>query len=158
MRLGIVLHQLQVIFLANRSNIYIISISSIKMHEQDSLGTLRDGSFYPRTIQIQRVRARLHEDRLQPILRYRQDRSDISVGRHDDLITHLHHAHLNISTEDEGQGIQSIPHAYTLARTNVSGIVFLEVFHLIAEQVPSRIDHPSYRLVNLFGMTCRHFL
>ena len=112
------------------------------MDNGDSLGSGCDQPFDALIIYLQRVGLRLAKDGYQSIFRNRQDRGDIGIGRHNDLIARLHDAHLDIGTEDPDECIKAVGTTDGILGSDKRGVVGFKLFVLLALEVPSPIDNP----------------
>ena len=107
-------------------------------------------------VYFQRVDVRLHQYWLQTVLRDSQDRGDISVGRHDDLVALVHQSHLHVSPVYQCQRVQPVADTYTVACANIFGIVLFKSSIRLALQIPTRADHLLYSLLYLVSILLIH--
>lgn len=152
MSLRVVLHKLQIVFLAQSANLVGIGASAIEMNYQDSLRALGYCSLNPVVVNLQCLTPWLHEHRHQSVLRDSMYRRYESIGRHNDLISRLHHAELYICTENPNQRVESIAHSDTVFRTDIVGIVPLKLVVFLTAEIPPRVHYAVHRLVQLVGI------
>ena len=122
MRLRIVFYEQKVIFFAQATYEFGIGTASIKMHYEDSTSLWRDGMFYQRIVNLQRISVRFYKYWIQAIIRNGQHTCNVRVGRDNYLIPFMQPAHLHISTKDETQRIKSIGTPYRMATSDILSI------------------------------------
>ncbi|CDA22615.1 unknown [Bacteroides sp. CAG:144] len=130
----------------------------IKMHRQNNFGTSRNSSFHSSRIEIVGLRRRFYKNRNKTIVGYGQNGCHIGIGRHNDLITFLHFSHLDISTQNKTQRIETVTTSYDVGNSEVSRQIPLECRYPFTAQIPTRIDNLGSHPFQLFGITGVDFL
>ena len=128
------------------------------MDKEYGASTLSDGLLDAVVVNFERVEARLYEHRLQAVFRDGENRGNIGVGRHDDFIAWLHHAHFDVGTINPDERVKAVGATHTMLRADVLGIMLLESLVFFTLKVPARIDDATHRLVNLVGIFRSNFL
>ena len=149
MSLGIIFDEFQMMMPADVPNQGSIGATTIEMDNHDSACAWGDGTLYLCIVNLKRIEGRLHENGFQPTLSNSEDRGDVGIGRHDDLIPRLHHAHLDISAKNKGQGIETITATYAETGTDIIGIVLLKAARGLSFQIPSAVEYATDSLTNL---------
>ena len=141
MSLGIILNEFQPMLATDIPYPIRIGTASIEMDNHNGTSARGDGLFDEDIVYLERIDVRLYKHRLKAVLCNGEDGSDIGIGWHDDFVTLLHHAHLNISTENQCQGIEAIAATNTIAYTNIVSIGLLEATGIVALQIPTTLQH-----------------
>ena len=154
MSLSIVFDELKTMSAANISNPICIGTTTIKVDNHDSTSSRGDGSLYQGIINLKRIHRGLNEYGYEPVLRNGKDRGDIGVGRHDDLITLMHHPHLDIGSKDQCQRIETVATTDTATSTDVFCILFFELPRGLTFQIPTGLNHTVYCGLQFFLIRC----
>ena len=141
MSLSIVLNEFQTILATDIPYPIRIGTASIEMDNHNGASTRGDGLFDEGIVYLESIDVRLYEHGLKAVLCNGEDRSDVCIGRHDDFVALLHHAHLNISTENQRQRIKAVAAANTIAYTNIVSIGLLEATGIATLQIPTVLQH-----------------
>ena len=157
-RLGVVLHELQAVLPAEVSDFVRICALSIEVNYQDSPCPIRDRSLYQFVVNLVGIYIRLHEHRLQAVLRDSEYGRDVSVRGDYHLVPRLHHAHFDVCTEYPYQGVQPVAAADGILGAYIRGVVGFEPLVLLALEVPPSVDHSRHGLVYLIAVQGGHLL
>ena len=149
MRLGAVLDKCQTITLADVSYLAGVGGMTIEMHYHDGASALGDGLFYLLIVYLKCVDARFHEYRAQTVFCYREDGSDVRVCRDNHFVALVHHSHLDVGTQYQGQRVQSVSHADAVAASHILREVVLKLPYALAFQIPSALNNMSHSLLYL---------
>ena len=158
MCLSIILHQFQFVFFTKFSYFIRISTLPIKMNNQDSLSMFRYDLFYSVTIYLIGFNIWLYQYRLQSIFRYSKNGSYVCIGRNNNLIAWLHHAHFYVSTKYPYQSIQTVGTAYGVFCSYIMGIIHLELLVLLSLEIPAAIYNTIDSLMDFISILVRNFL
>ena len=152
MSLCIIFNKLQIVLLAQSTNLIGISIASIEMYYGNSLGLGSDGCLNEVIINLQCIELRLHKNWLQAILRDGKDCGNISICGNNNLITRLHHAHFDVCAENPDESIQAIGTTNGVLCSYKLGVVCLKFLILLTLEIPASIYYTAYSLINLSSM------
>ena len=137
MGLGIVLDEFQAVLAANLPYSVRIGTATVEVDYHDSAGTGRDGLLDERIIDLQGIYGGFDKYRSKAIFSNGKDGGDIGVGRHDDLVALLHHAHLLVGSQNQRQRIESVGTTHTMFSTYICRIVLFEPTGGLAFQIPA---------------------
>ena len=157
-RLSVVLHELQVVFLTEFADPVRICALAVEMDYQDCPCPVSDCGLYQGVVYLVGIEARLHEHRLQAVLRDSEYGRDVSVRGDYHLVPRFHDAHLDVCPEYPYQGIQPVSAADRVFRADICGIVGFEPLVLFALEVPPSVDHSRHGLVYLIAVQGGHLL
>src|SRR5574344_170246 len=137
LRLRIIFNQLEVMTPADAADSIGIGASAIEVHQQKCTGAGGDVRFDEACVNLQRIVFWFYEDGFQTIAGDGKDGGDKGIGGNEDFIPFCHHAHLDISTENQRQRIQSVACSYTMVGTYIFCIIGFETLGLFAQQIPA---------------------
>ena len=140
-RLGIVLQQQQTMTATDVPYPVGIGAAAVEVDQHDGACLSGHGLLDEGVVYLQRVDVRLYQDGSEPILRDGKNRSNVGIGRHDDLVAILQATHLLVGSQHQRQGVQSVGHTDAMPRTDIAGIVLLEAARGLAPQVPAGAQH-----------------
>ena len=156
--LSTILNQLKVVLLADFANLVSICNTTIEVHDRDSLCLRSDGSFNKVVINLKGVWLWLNAHWHEVILSDSKDGCDVCIGRYDNLITWLHHAHLDVRTEDPDEGIKTICATDGVLASDELRVMLLKLLVLLALKVPAIVYYSCYSFVDLGSMKRCHVM
>ena len=132
MGLGAVLYKLQVIFFRKLHNRIHLGCLTVKMHDQNSLGTLCDLLLQLCGIYIKEF-IRLYKNGSCPIYRDSHDAGDVSIS----LDKHLISRSNSQNTKGNPQRVQTAGQTYAVGAARISGKFLLKALYLISQHIPA---------------------
>ena len=145
MRLGGVVDHHQPVRLGDRRKCVEIRGLAIQMRRQNCLGPTRDRRLDLRRVEVVCRRIGLDRHRRCPGHRHRQLRRDIAIARDDHFVARPDPD----CPKREVQGVQAVADPDTMLGAAIGRPVALERRNLGAADIPSAIDHPRHRRVNV---------
>ena len=156
MSLRIIFNEEKLAITAYSSNILSTGTTPIQMDNENSLCSRRHSLPNQRIVNLQRINPRFHKDRIETVLCYRQDRSNIGIGRHNHVIALIQQAHFYVSTENQRQCVKPICNADAMFSTDVLSVDRFESCSGFPPEIPPRVNHSTNSLMNFPGMHRRY--
>ena len=132
--------------------LFRIGIAAIEMDNADGFGTSGNRCLNEVIINLQSIQLRLHQHGLQTVLRDGENGSDVGVGRNNHLVARLHHAQLDVGTENPNQRVQAVGATYAVLGTDKASIVGFEAFVLLALEIPATVHHAGDSCIDFVTM------
>ena len=126
-----------------------IGATTIKMNNHDGAGARGDGCLYQRIVNLQGIDGWLYQYGGESALCDGEDRCDIGVGRHDDLVALLYNAQFDVGTKDKRKRIETIGATYTILCANILSIVLFKLASGFTFQIPATIQYTTDSRTNL---------
>ena len=131
---------------------------TIEMHHHDRFRARRDFLLRLRKIKIHRCLVDVGKNRHKPIVCDCQNGCHIRVGRHNHLISALHHSHFHIGAENQPQCVQSVAASHCMpCMAQVCQFPFkacrklsMQIPSIVQYLLPSRPNFIHIRLIGFF--------
>ena len=150
--LGGVLEQEQPPLAAELRDRRHVSHLAVEVDRQDRLHVRREGCRKLSHSKVARILVGLDKHGAETVLRDGEDRRDVGIRRDRDAVAVLEQAELLPPAEGEDQRRETIGRADAMGRADPSGELAFESLHLVAEDIPTRVDDAGRSGLQFGGM------
>ena len=137
MTLCTILHQLEIMFLADLAQLVVVCHTTIKVNDHHALSLRHNSLLNFIDVNFKIIPCRLNQYRCKVVLGDRENSSNVSIRRYNYLVTILHDPHLLVCTHNQIKSIEAVGNGNTLISTDILSIISLKLLILIPLKEPT---------------------